>query len=373
MGSFMRTGRLVPAVAVVFCAVALGQSIQIAPVPPNPLELVTGETQVPASPEQRAAIVSLLDRTVENHNLHLRGGPPFTLNLSLNVAASTLYPAASGTMQESWVTGDHWRWSASLGSYSQIQLSSNGAVYNQNPATLPIRLREIRGAVFAPVLAAPRRATIRTATVAYKGTQITCIMLSAGGNAQKAAQGRQWYETEYCIDPASATLQIFSEAPGIYIAYDYANGLKFHNRLLPGKISVSENGDVVADAQLTSMVDADPSNLSIFTPTAEMVARGAAPVMGSPERFPIFVFSDKVPSGPTIQPTIVHVTLDAAGQVQEIEALQSGALTDQAIALIRNRKYAPIPQPAGSSALLRDAYVNVQFRHGPVDSGPLIQ
>ncbi|MDP9171132.1 MAG: hypothetical protein M3N54_10985 [Acidobacteriota bacterium] len=81
----------------------MAQSQTGRPVPATRLELVTGETQIPANAEQRAAIVTLLERTVENHNMHLRNGAPFTRSLTLNVAASTLFPAAAGTMQESWV------------------------------------------------------------------------------------------------------------------------------------------------------------------------------------------------------------------------------------------------------------------------------
>ena len=329
---------------IVICsAAARSADVQVAPVPPDPLELVTGPTQVPATPEQRAAVVSLLNRAMENHNLHLRSGAPYVLNMSLSLAASTVYPASAGSLQESWISGENWRWSTNLPSYPQTALSFNGAVYDENAAPMPMGLREIRQAVFAPVPMTPGRPTLRTAAEMWNGAQVTCVMLSNGANPQTPAQGRQWYETEYCIDPATAALQIFSEAPGVYVVYDYSNGLKFHKRLLPGKISVSENGAVVAEANLTSITDADPANVGAYTPSAEMTSRGAGAVLGRLERFGMFVYSDKVPSAATVQPVIVHVTLDAQGGLREYRALQSGAATDQAVALIRNRQYSPVP------------------------------
>jgi hypothetical protein len=160
-------------------------------------------------------------------------------------------------------------------------------------------------------------------------------------------------------------LQIFSQAPGIYIAYDYANALKFHNHMLPGKITVSENGNNVIEAQLTSIADADPSNLSLYVPTTEMTAHGPAPVSDVPERFPMF-FPAANASDSNVQPTIVHVTIDPNGNVQEIEALQHTSVSDQALALMKSRRYPASPQPAGASPRLREAFVNVQFRPGLV-------
>ena len=76
----------------------------------------------------------------------------------------------------------------------------------------------------------------------------------------------------------------------------------------------------------------------------------------------MFMASANVPVGSVIEPTIVHITMDAKGHVEEFEALQDGPAADKAAALFRDRKYAPIPQPAGASARLREAFVNVQFR-----------
>jgi hypothetical protein len=111
----MRTFRflLLVAFASGFC---FGQPSDIAPIPPNPLELATGPAQVPATPAERAAVISLMDRAFENHSMHLRGTAPYALQVSFNASASTLYPGGSGSLQQTWVSGENWRWSATLDS-----------------------------------------------------------------------------------------------------------------------------------------------------------------------------------------------------------------------------------------------------------------
>lgn len=342
-------------------AFAIAQTPSIVPVPPDPLELVTGQTQVPSGPQQRSALVTLMGNALANHNLHMRGDNPFDIQVSFNAAASTLYPAGQGRLEESWVSGQHWRWTATLGNYSQLQIGSNSAVYGKNLAVMPMRVKSLREALFAPLPGDGSRLTLRSASVSLDGTPLTCILTSSGANQQVPANGRQWYENEYCIDPATSTLRISSIAPGMYVTYDYANGHKFHDHLLPGKIAITEGGSTVLEAQINSVTDADPSNLTIYTPTAQMTAQGAAPVMEIPERFPQF-FAAPAGSLTAIQPVIVHATLNQQGRILEIEALQSNAYTAAALRMVMQQTFAGRPLPAGASPHLREAFINVQFR-----------
>ena len=340
---------------------AIAQTASIAPIPPDPLELVTGQTQIPASPQQRAAVVTLMGNALANHNLHVRGDNPFDIRVSFNAAASTLYPAGQGTLEESWVSGQHWRWTATMGDYSQLQIGSNSAVYGQNRAVMPMRVQALREALFAPLPGNGSRLTLRSSSVLLNGTPLTCVLTSSGANRQVPANGRQWYENEYCIDPATSTLRISSIAPGMYVAYDYANGHRFHDHLLPGKITITESGSTVLEAQISSVTDADPSNLTIYTPTAQMTAQGAAPVIEMPERFPRF-FAAPAGSPSTVQPVIVHATLSQGGKILEIEALQSNAYTAAALRMVMQETFGGRPLPAGASPHLREAFINVQFR-----------
>ena len=329
-------------------------------VPPDRLELVTGRTEIPQGPQQRGAVVSLLENTLANHNLHLRGNHPYDLQVTFTAAASTLYPAGSGTLEESWVSGQHWRWTAALGGYSQLQIGSDQGVYGQSQQPMPMRLKTVREVLFAPVVLRARQVTIRTASASMNGTALTCILTSAGSNPQVAADGRQWYETEYCIDPATSTLRVFSLAPGIYVAYDYANGHKFHDHLLPGKITVTENGATTVDAQINSVADADANNVALYQPTGAMIAQGAAPVAGMAERFPILIPSTNGTASSAVEHVIVHATLDRAGKILELEALQTNSSTLKALQHVMATTFGALPTPQGASPLLREAYINVR-------------
>ncbi len=294
--------------------------LPVAPIPPDPLELVTGPTQIPATPAERGAFVALMIGAQEHYAMHARGGPAHVLQISFNATASTLYQGGAGQLRETWISGQNWRWDGSLGSYTFLRISSDAAIYDENPnAPIPLRLKMLANAVFAPIQGAPRRATLRSASVSWKGAQITCVLLSAAGNAQTNAEGRQWYETEYCIDPATGLLDIASIAPGIYTVYDYANALKFHDRVLPGRVIICENGTTVVDAQLTSIADTDAKNKTPFIPTSQMVAQGTATALGSPTRFPMPA-PEPTPGG-VVQPAIVHATINAEGKVLESEVL----------------------------------------------------
>jgi hypothetical protein len=342
-------------------AVAFCQQIPVAPVPPDPLELVTGPTQVPANAQQRGELVALMNRAVSHYALHQRGGPAHILQISFNASASTLNPGGAGQLRETWISGEDWRWDGNLGGYTLLRVSSNAAVYDQNPdSMIPLRLKMLANAIFAPIEGAPRRATIRTANVEWKGAQITCILMSAEANAQTPATGRQWYETEYCIDPATGLLDIYSKAPGVYTVYDYANALSFHGRVLPGSITITENGSTVLAAQLTSIVDTDPSNTSQFMPTSQMIAQGPATALQLPTRFPLP--GPGAAPGAAIQPVIVHAVIDSKGKVRESEVLQTSSVSAAALVFVTGMKFPPEATASGASPTEREAYINVRFQ-----------
>jgi hypothetical protein len=87
-------------------------------------------------------------------------------------------------------------------------------------------------------------------------------------------------------------LDIYSIAPGIYTVYDYTNALAFHARVLPGTVTITENGTAVMTAQLTSIADIDPANTSLFTPTAQMIRKGPRPRFSCHPDLP---FLDRIP------------------------------------------------------------------------------
>lgn len=233
-------------------------------------------------------MTALMMRAADQYAMHARGGPAHILQISFNATPSTLFAGGRGELRETWISGQNWRWDATLGDYSLLRISSNGVAYDQQAVRpLPLRLKMLTNAVFAPLLSAtPRFSEMRTASVSLKGTEVTCVLLSFGQMeaSAPATGGRQWNETEYCIDPATGSLINFSEVPGVYVVYDYSDALLFHNRRLPGAVTIFENGSPVVEAQLTSLVDTDPANITPFTPTAQMMAQGPATVLMTPIR-----------------------------------------------------------------------------------------
>ncbi len=68
-----------------FVAAAFSQSApKVAPLPYDPLELATGPTVVPDTPEKRAVLLNLLERARQNSAMHTPGMAPFTLKVSFN-------------------------------------------------------------------------------------------------------------------------------------------------------------------------------------------------------------------------------------------------------------------------------------------------
>ena len=97
---------------------------------------------------------------------------------------------------------------------------------------------------------------------------------------------RQWVETEFCIDPATALLHSWSAAPGIYVNYDYSDAIQFHGRTLARQITVVEGNKPVLQIHIDSLKDADNLDPRIFEPTREMTRRWTGVRTGLPATIP---------------------------------------------------------------------------------------
>src|SRR5580700_8835074 len=161
-----------------FVAAASAQpALNLAP-PSDPLEPVTGTPQNVTSVEQRAAAVALLNEAADHYSMHAKNTPAHILQISFNATASTLFPAGAGQLGETWISGQNWRWDATLGSYSLTRIGSNGVTYDeQQPKPIPFRLKMLSNAVFNAVTSAPRQENLRSASVSRQGGTITCILV----------------------------------------------------------------------------------------------------------------------------------------------------------------------------------------------------
>jgi len=319
-----------------------------APVPTDVQEPVTGTIRVPDTPAERAAVLSLLERARQNSDMHIAGTPSFRLDATF-IASGNMDQVGSGTLSETWISGQRWRWTANLGNYSQARIGSGQTGYDERPVSaVPTRVHMLRGAIFAPVrfAANPR---LRTAAVQWNGKQVTCALL--GGELGSTLSSRLWTEQEYCIDN-SGLLQVKSPAPGTYLVYEYGKNLQFHGHSIPDRITASVGGISVLDAQIT-ITDAGSVDASSLTPTADMIAVGLGISLATGQNFLI-----NAPGGydDAIQSVIVHAELAPAGNVleEEVSASADPRLSQTALDLVKQHGF----PPAGTQ---REVYVNVRF------------
>lgn len=350
--------------------------LPVAPLPNDPLELATGPVKVLDTPQVRALVLGLLEQARQNSGMHTAGGAPYDVKVSFQSLGSSRYTGAGG-LEETWLSGKTWRWTAHIGDYTINHMFYKGATFDEKPkGPIPLRLQMVRSALFWPVSGNFAPSYLRVATAKWTGEEVMCILRSRGADVEDsdAAEdahstsnpGRRWDEKEYCIDPKTRLLRTYSEAPGIYTVYDYNSDYKdftvhFHGRILAQQISVVEGGNTILQIHLDSIEDPRVTDPNFFTPTPHMLERGPQGIMGGP-----FHFTQFAPAPPghaqEIQPVIVIATLDKKGKVLEAEALQDSdpSLSGAAVSLVTHATY-----PAAQyGAMQRLAYINVKFVPG---------
>jgi hypothetical protein len=331
---------------------------KVAPLPYDPLELATGPTVVPDTPEKRTVLLNLLERARQNSAMHTPGTAPFQMKVSFNSSGDSRN-TGYGEVFETWINASMWRWSARLGDYSQLRIFYKGAAYDDKPhGPMPLRLQMVRNAVFWPVGGDFEGALLRMATANWQGTEVACILISRRDNQATETPGRRWEENEYCVDPKTGLLRTHSEAPGIYTVFDY-DGVQFHGRTPARQITIVEGGATVLQIHLDSIADAnqDPNQ---FVPTHTMLAHGPGAIMVGPFRFPESVATPPGYSG-EVKPVIVHAILDQRGKVLDAEVVQSSdaALTATALGVVWHSTYRA--WQTGERPLQREAFINVRF------------
>jgi Gram-negative bacterial TonB protein C-terminal len=354
-----------PSIAALFalllsCVAFSQDKPKTAPLPYDPLELATGPTAVPDTPQKRELVLHLLEHARQNNGMHAPGTTPFSMKVSFNSTGTSRY-TGFGEVEETWMSPGTFRWSARLGDYSQLRIFNNGAAYDDKPrGSIPLRIQMVRQSVFWPVTGRFAPSLIRVATANWQGTEVACMLVSGAMNDAASTPGRRWEETEYCIDPKSGLLRTYSEAPGIYNVYDYSEKFEFHGRTLARQISIVEDGVTVLQIHLDSLADAANSDPDQFVPTKKMLSHGPGDILVGPFRFP-----QSVPAPPghngMIQPVIVHAVLDKKGHVVEAEALQhsDSVLTDAALTIVERSNYRHADREG--RPVQREAFINVQF------------
>ncbi|HLK68829.1 MAG TPA: M56 family metallopeptidase [Bryobacteraceae bacterium] len=329
---------------------AQGQRGVSVPIPPDPHEPVVGNVQTPATAEDRANALSLLEFAKANGQTHRAGSAPYVLKASFTASGSGV-EGGSGELVESWLNGQTWRWTATMGNYSVARsLAFEEATGATTPGAVPMRVHMLRNAIFWAVQQMPSNMQVRTAAIQWNGQPATCLLTSR--MVAPTQPTRLWEEEEYCVDNATKLLQVESVAPGTYVVYSYASA-QFHGRTVPSRITIYVNGATVLDAQISTS-DLGPVDPQTLRPTPEMVARGPVATLELPTRFPMQIPTPSV-SGPA-KPVIVHASLNGEGAVveAEISSASDPALVQTALDAVRKGSF---PQAGGQ----RQAYINVRF------------
>jgi hypothetical protein len=226
------------------------------------------------------------------------------------------------------------RWSAKASTgFTTSQISSNGMSFGAGTAsTIPLRLQEARAALFDPIPGpgALNRAVIRTSIATFNGNQVACVLLSGAENSATATPGRAWEETEECIDPQSGLLQVHSQAPGRYYAYDYSNARHLGAYVMPRKIVVTEAGKIVSEISVDSLTELPSADPGMFVPTAEMKEAGRAVGMTGAQKISRVLGTGAVQAGAIPGAVCIFGLVTSSGQLVEAHSLQPSDPNSQA-------------------------------------------
>ena len=259
------------------------------PIPADPLELATSAAQPVQDAQQRIDAINLLNKARDLSNVRAQ---PYEWKTSFSSSGGL---ASDGN----WVLDDiaprrGYRWTAQGPNYSAINLypeSTQGALYGNQPSgILPLRLLQVRSAMFFTYPSIGPQASVRTVTGFLNGAEQRCVLVMIGAGDRSFTGGRNWEESEYCVDAKSGLLTTYSPAPGLFVHYDYSSALRFHDKTIPTGFTISEAGHTVVEARTISVTDPPDSKDPMFNPaglTALGVGRAMNPGSNQPIMMPV--------------------------------------------------------------------------------------
>jgi hypothetical protein len=305
-------------------------SIPRPPVPADLLELVTGSAQTVQDAQQRIAALAMLDQAHQLSNVRAQ---PYDLKTSFT-ASGGLASDGSWTLEDI-SPGRGYRWTANGPNYSAVNLypqSTTAGLYGNQPSgILPLRLLQVRSAMFFIFPMVGPQASVRTASGSLNGAPQNCVLVVIGAGSRAFTGGRNWEESEYCVDAQTGLLSQYSPAPGLFVRYDYSSAIRFHNKFIPTSFTISENGQTVAEARTLSVSDPPPAADPMFTPTGLMpLGSGRAMNPGTNFAIPVFLPGQRPPASSAnaaMQVVTMHGNLAGDGHLNEPEVLASSDST----------------------------------------------
>lgn len=244
---------------------------------------------------------------------------------------------------------------------------------NQAGGAMPLRLAQVRLAMWAqffrPIGA---YSALRVATGNLNGAAVRCVLVArhVPGNVHpQFPDGRSFADIEYCVDPQSGLLDCYSPYPGVYIRYDYANAIHFHQLTLPDGFTILENGQTIIQARTDSVTDAPTGTSNLFS-TEGLDAIGVGQSIVTPIVVRGFDLTTAVAAGSPPRVVTLHGMLSPDGKLSEVEILAS---TDPSIDAhaIQHARHVPAvadrrtPQP-GVSPHAREAVFTFEFMQVPM-------
>jgi hypothetical protein len=288
-------------------------------IPANSHEPVTGPLQLLTTPADRAMALDLLSRVRQNYDFYVQHGPAFDIKVSFNATGQSQHEGY-GTMEQIWLDGEHFKWSAQMaGSTSGRIVYPGRRQWVDGPSAIPLRVQMVRSAIFWPVPNIKPRAELRMQSVNFGGSAVNCVL--ASGRIPNPPAGRHWVESEYCVDARTGLLREWSAAPGIYAIYDYKNAIQFHGHTIASEITFYENEVPVLQIHVDSIGDAAGVSPDDFRPSTPTPTRPVVPGNGGPARLAIFSRGDEGSGPMAIQPVIVHAALAPGGKIIEAEVI----------------------------------------------------
>ena len=309
-----------------------------------------------SSAEERAAALALLAAARQLALRHTLQTPPYRFNASFITGGAAL-DTGQGEISETWMAGQKWRWTVSLGEVSHVQMSyGRELLEDHHVAVIPMRAHMLRNETLWATRTLGPGATLRTAKVLWQSRPATCVLASDGAEGAQEApapQARRWNEEEYCIDNATGELMVHSVAPGTYAQFGYDAHLQFHTLQLPDRIRIYVAGTLVVDAAFR-ITDAGADDEASLTPAPGMSGTPRPTALGAAIRMRIDSTGGMDAS--VAQPVIVHAQIDSDGNVREAEmsAAANAALVPDALKQVRETNF-------GHTGLERQGYIEVRF------------
>lgn len=322
-----------PVVAVTFQGLALAQNLNFdalpkPPIPADPLEMVTGNAQPVQNAEERATATAWLTKARQLSNVRAQ---PYDLKTSFTSSGS-LPSDGNWTLEDIAPGHGIYRWAAQGPGYSAVNLytdTTRGPLYsNQAGGVIPLRLAQIRAAIFFNEPPMGPHVAMRTATGDLNGAALNCVLSAFDFSGQTFTGSRSWYEYEYCVDANTGLLTTYSPVPGLYVHYIYTNTAAFHGKTIPSSFTITEAGKTMIEAKTESVGDPPDSKSALFN-SAGLTSLGVGVAAPAPVRSRRHVFRDSSLTSGTaktnavIQMVVVHGIVSPDGRVSETEILAS--------------------------------------------------